>query len=219
MSDYTCDIDNCNCDNISIEEAIKKSIEMESQDIIATKCPDPDPINPLQSMGFVLKIVKLPSVSFWCKNASVPSVTCNEVIQTNRFTQIYRPGTSPTFDTLNVTFTVDEKMNNYADAYNWLRLISLYNSDSNLTEWKQLWEDLFHCNYKRDYDFPDLCSDATLTILGANSKPVRTLTFKDAFITSLGSMQFTEENSDTVYITCDASFRYVGGFVLSDCLL
>lgn len=214
-----CDMDDCNCDSVSLDEALKKSLEMETGELIPTKCPDPDPINPLQSMGFVLKFTKLPSVSYWCKNASVPTVTTNEVTQENRFTPIFRPGTRPTFDALNVTFTVDEKMNNYADAYEWLKLISLYEDSGNLTTWKQKWADLFKCDIKKDIDFPDLCSDATLTIIGANNKPVRTFTFRDCFITSLGSMQFTEETSETVYVTCDATFRYVGGFVLSDCLL
>lgn len=215
----SCDMDNCCCDDSSIDDAINLSKEIITSEMIAKKCPDPDPINPLTSMGFVLRFTKLPSVSYWCKNASVPAVTTSEATQETPFSPIFRPGTRPSFEALNVTFTIDEKMNNYADAYEWLKLISLYNDHTNLTEWKKKWEDLFKCNIKKDMDFPDLCSDATLTILGANSKPVRTFTFKDAFITSLGSMQFTEDNNDTVYITCDASFRYVGGFVLSECLL
>lgn len=176
-------------------------------------CPSPSTTNALQSTGFLLRITKLPELSFWCKIATIPSVVANEVVQETPYMQVFRPGTRPDFTTFNISFTIDENMDNYTALYDWLTLITFAESGDDLQMWKQKYPQF---EIGLDPSSPNLVSDGSLTVMGANGDSVRTITFRDMFPVSLDGFEINEENTDTTYLTANASFRYVGKMIISD---
>lgn len=176
-------------------------------------CPDPAVTNPLQSTGFVLTITKFPELSFWCKTVTIPTNTANEAVQETRFAPIYRPGTRPEFSTLNITFTIDANMDNYCALVDWLTMISTAESNDDIINWTQRYP---QCNVGKDADYPDLVSDGTIIVYGAQQMPVRAITLRNLFPTSVDGFEISEENTETTYITATASFRFFGKPVIGN---
>lgn len=174
---------------------------------VLSSCPTPSVVNPLQVTGFELKITKLPELSFWIKNATLPSISLTETRQATPFEDIPHLGDKVEVGQFSITFTVDEKMNNYQALYDWIRLIGFAESYDDLAQWKNKWYDVGVSGKDSDYG---LTSDASLSIKGVNGATVRVLTFKDLWVTELSGIQLTDESSETTYVTCDATFRFKG---------
>ena len=91
---------------------------------------------------------------------------------------IKHPGTLVEQDQITITFTIDEKMNNYAALYEWITLIGFMEKSTDIAQWKQKFAQ-FNLPTEHDIDWPDLVSDAVLIIKGANGKNVRQIKFRD----------------------------------------
>lgn len=208
------------CDD-DFETLLQQAKDLESGNIDGelieptNTCPQPEVINPLQSTGFVFKIAKIPSISYWCKNVTIPNLSLAPAIQNTPFMDIKHPGTLVEQDQITITFTIDEKMNNYAALYEWITLIGFMEKSTDIAQWKQKFAQ-FNLPTEHDIDWPDLVSDAVLIIKGANGKDVRQIKFRDIWITNLEGFQLSEETSETTYITCNASFHVLGKMELSD---
>ena len=176
-------------------------------------CPDPSVTNPLQSTGFILKINKFPELSFWSKNVTIPTITLSEAIQETPFMPVYQVGTRPEFTTLNVTFTVDADMANYTAINDWLTLIGFAESTDDLSIWKAKYPQQ---EVGVDPNTPRLTSDGTLIVYGAGQLPVRAIKFRDLFPVTLDGFEINEENSETTYIQCTASFRFTGKPIIGE---
>lgn len=182
---------------------------------VATTCPSPQTINPLISTGFVFNIAKIPSISYWCKSVQIPSLNLGPAIQGSPFMEIKHPGTLVEQDQVTITFTIDERMDNYAALYEWIMLIGFMEKSTDVATWRRKFGH-FSLPTNHDIDWPDLTSDATLIIKGANGQDVRQITFRDLWITNLDGFTLNEDNSDTTYVTCTASFHITGKIELSD---
>ena len=179
-------------------------------------CPDPQVINPLQVTGFDFKISKFPSLSFWAQNVDIPGITLSGALSSNPFTNIELVGDKPDFDSITVTFKVDEKMNNYFDLIQWINLIGFSTSYRDIGQWREKWKQFpqFEGNTEST-----LTSPAILSIKGPNKKTVRTITFDSIWPTAIGPVSLTEETSDTQYATCSATFKFKGPFEISECMV
>ena len=69
---------------------------------------------------FKFTIIKLPKVEYFCTAANVPGVSMANATQTNPFRDIPVPGDKFVFDTLEITFMVDENLENYREMHGWL---------------------------------------------------------------------------------------------------
>lgn len=146
---------------------------------------------------------------------TIPNLSLAPAIQNTPFMDIKHPGTLVEQDQITITFTIDEKMNNYAALYEWITLIGFMEKSTDIAQWKQKFAQ-FNLPTEHDIDWPDLVSDAVLIIKGANGKNVRQIKFRDIWITNLEGFQLSEETSETTYITCNASFHVLGKMELSD---
>lgn len=168
-----------------------------------TACPLPEHINPLSPNGFSFTILKIPSVNFFCQQANLPGITFGEPALANPFASVPIPGDHLTYDTLNIQFLVDDKMNNYQAIYNWMVALGFPNSYDQYTNF--IGSDttaLAISELARNY------SDATLEILGPNNLAVQTVQFIDVFPVAIESLLFQSTNQDVPYIVGNATFRY-----------
>lgn len=180
-------------------------------------CPDPSVVNPLISTGFILKFDRFPELSLFCKNVTLPDISLNPAIQTSRLMNINHPGLIPEVSQLQVEYTVDAEMSNYHRVYEWITMISNSDDTGMIREWSLKYPRANINNEKRrDCDYPDLSSDAELTVMGENGREVRRFTFRDCSPTNCGGFTLSEETSDSTYLTASASFIFVGIPILSD---
>lgn len=165
-------------------------------------CPIPDNINPLSPNGFLFSIQKLPKLNFFCQQVNLPGLQLGSPEFSNPFQSAPIPGETLTYDQLSVQFLVDANMENYISIYNWIVALGFPN------EYEQYVTFLNEDQRGVTSELAKNYSDATLTILGNNNTPVKTVEFVDVFPVSIDSLMFQSTNNDVQYLVGNATFRY-----------
>ena len=164
--------------------------------------------NYMSPVGFKLVLTKTPKVDFLCQSANIPSISMGTAIQPSYLKDIPVPGDKVLYDDLNVRFLVDEKMENYLAIHKWITGLGYPES---IGQYNQLKKDDNRTN-SRVSDAGDPLyfqySDATLQVLNSNYKPSVLINFKDAFPTSLSTLDFDVTTRDYNYFTAEVNFKY-----------
>ena len=153
----------------------------------------PDNINLLSPVGFRFNIEYLPKTNWFLTSVNLPGISLGEVIQPTPLMPTQVPGNDLTWEPLNITFLVDENLNNWRELYDWLIGIGFPNEYSEYKEQKA----------------NQIYSDATLTILNSNMNSNYIVQFKDLFPTSISEVSFDSASSDIEGIKATATFRYL----------
>ena len=154
----------------------------------------PDTNNYLSSNYFQLEITRLPTLTYFCQTASIPSLTLTPVEQPTAFG--LRPkfvGGQYSFEDLVVNFVVDEKMRNWYEVYDWMKSIGNMDKYSDVIDKTQT---------------GDFFSDITLTITNSAYKPQYYVRFRDAFPIGLSSLEFNTTTTENEPIIASATFSY-----------
>ena len=164
--------------------------------------------NYMSPVGFKLILTKTPKVDFLCQSANIPQISMGTAIQPSYLKDIPVPGDKVLYDDLSVRFLVDEKMENYLAIYKWITGLGY---PENLGQYNQLKKDDIRTDASatddadpRYFEF----SDATLQVLNSNYRPSVLINFKDAFPTSLSTLDFDVTTRDYNYFTAEVSFKY-----------
>ena len=164
--------------------------------------------NYMSPLGFKLILTKTPKVDFLCQSANIPQISMGTAIQPSYLKDIPVPGDKVLYDDLRVRFLVDEQMENYLSIYNWMTGLGY---PENAGQFRQLKKDDLRTDASvsddadpRYFEF----SDATLQILSSNYKPSVLVNFKDAFPTTLSTLDFDVSTRDYAYFTAEVSFKY-----------
>ena len=164
--------------------------------------------NYMSPVGFKLILTKTPKVDFLCQSANIPQISMGTAIQPSYLKDIPVPGDKVLYDDLSVRFLVDEKMENYLAIYKWITGLGY---PENLGQYNQLKKDDIRTDASvtddadpRYFEF----SDATLQVLNSNYRPSVLVNFKDAFPTSLSTLDFDVTTRDYNYFTAELSFKY-----------
>ena len=169
-------------------------------------CPAPSNINPLSPTGFSLSIQKLPDVSFFTQEVTLPSVDLPPVDMNTPLSRISLTGETLSYGDFSINFLIDEDMNNYSAIYNWLKGLGFPQDHEQYTNYID-GEKQSRNMYSRSENLLTY-SDGTLSILGSNNTTIKTFTFIDLHPVSLSSLQFTANATDVNYLVGTASFRY-----------
>ena len=165
-------------------------------------CPYPETLNPLSPNGFQFSIQKLPDLTYFSQQVSIPGISLPNTTFNTPFSQVKIAGDLLAYDSLNVEFLVDEKMTNYLALYDWIIAMGFPENYDQYVSWQGKFQTPFLSEIAKNF------SDATLTILGSNNMPIQNITFVDIIPTSLGAINFTTTSTDVQYITCNATFEY-----------
>ena len=164
--------------------------------------------NYMSPVGFKLVLTKTPKVDFLCQSANIPSISMGTAIQPSYLKDIPVPGDKVLYDDLNVRFLVDEKMENYLAIHKWITGLGYPES---IGQYRQLKTDDKRTD-RRVNDSADPLyfqySDATLQVLNSNYRPSVLVNFKDAFPTSLSTLDFDVTTRDYNYFTAEVTFKY-----------
>jgi len=154
----------------------------------------PTNINLLSPVGFRFNIEFLPMTNWFLTSVSLPGISLGEASHPTPLMPTQVPGNDLTFDPLNITFLVDEDLNNWRELYDWLIGIGFPND---------------YAEYKDQKQNRQIYSDATLTILNSNMNPNYQIHFRDLFPTNISEIALDSASADIEGIKATATFRYL----------
>ena len=130
-------------------------------------------------------------------------------------------GDKLTFETLNITFLVDEELQNYRELWEWIVgmgapvshsqwTTGLTKGDGLTTTFSAVGtDDNINPRQKSTSTEKNLYSDATLIVYNSKNMPKVNVKFKDMFPTSLSSLEYSQDLTDVEYFKASATFRYL----------
>ena len=151
----------------------------------------PDTNNYLANNFFKLEFTRLPTVTYFCQQVNLPSLTYDAVnFPTTLGIPHVAPGGRFTYDDLVVQFIVDEDMKNWIEVYEWMQSIGVLN-DINDT-----------------IPHNDKFSNVKLTVMNSAYNPNLQITFYDVFPIGLSGIEFNSSLPDTIPIVASATFGF-----------
>ena len=180
----------------------------------------PDNLDYLSPTQFKFQITKLPKVEFFCTSVNIPGITLGETSQATPLKDIPIPGDKLSYASLNVSFLVDENLENYREIHARLTGLGFPRSHTQFETFINAGKDRFPTSNatakNRDagrsqdqgYDVGAYYSDATLSVLSSKNNPVLEVRFRDLYPTSLTGLSYDQQAGDTSYLTGDVSFSY-----------
>ena len=166
---------------------------------------------------FRFLINQLPKVQYFTVSANVPGITLGEATYATPLKDIPLPGEKLTYDDLTITFIVDENLENYIEIHNWLTAIGFPKDRSQFKTFRESTSNLKNSTLGASKDIGDvkpstadtpMFSDCVLTVLSNKNNPVAECRFADCFPVSLGSLDYSQNQTDVEYLTADVTFKY-----------
>jgi len=159
----------------------------------------------LQSTKFRVTFNRLPGVTFFCNSVNLPGISLTEIPMPTPFVELYLPGEKAIYDTLNITFLVDEDLRSWTELHDWIRGATF---PTEFEEYVNLARLNPSANIRTIQQRPPVYSDATLTIYTNKNNANFRVKFVDLFPTNVGSLSFSAGDSAENIITADATFRF-----------
>ena len=168
---------------------------------------------------FKFSIIKLPKVEYFCTAVNVPGISLGDATQATSLKNIPIPGDKLTYEPLQMTFLVDENLENFQEIHGWLVGLGFPRDHSEFRNLIGAGSDRFPVSNesvstepgKVKYGVTDqgpTFSDATLSILTSKNNPVVEVRFRDLFPVSLTGLQYDQQAPDVDYLTSTVTFRY-----------
>ena len=163
---------------------------------------------------FRFTLLKVPNVEYFVTDVNLPGVSFSGDATINtRFTSVHFMGDRMEFEDLEVTFLVNEALENYREIHDWMvgigfpkdnqQYIDAIGSEQNMNPIASKVD-----NAKATGKPSVLMSDATLTILTNKNNPNLRVNFKNCFPTSLSGLSYTTQGTDTEQLTASVTFKY-----------
>ena len=166
---------------------------------------------------FKFGINQLPKVEFFTTAANIPDVTLGELVIPTPYKNIPIVGDRVTFGNLNISFIVDEYLENYISIHNWILGIGFPKSREQFTDFRSTGSNTPTSGIGGNTDIGKVgkatadrsfYSDATLTILSNKNNPIVEVRYSDLFPVSLTGLDYNQQATDVEYQTATIDFRY-----------
>ena len=161
--------------------------------------------NFLSVIGFKFVLERCPKVDFYCNAANLPSITLGVAEQPSYLRNIPVPGDKIQFEDLQISFMVDEHMENYLEIYDWITGLGFPES---IDQYIQLGDDKKLAPENDPNDNFNERSDATLMILNSDYNTSVKVKFRDLFPVELSGIPFDAKAEQQEYYTATARFKY-----------
>ena len=150
--------------------------------------------NYLSPASFTISIARLPNVEFFAQTLTIPSIQTSPVEVANPLKALYATGDRLAYGDLDLSFVIDEDMENYLEILRWLEGIG---TPASSDQYKSL-------AASKD----GITSDIRVIVQNSHKNPNMEFIFTDAFPTSMGSVELDITQSEIVYPKAIVSFRY-----------
>lgn len=169
---------------------------------------------------FKFSIIKLPKVEYFCTAANVPGITLGNASQPTPLKDLPIPGDKLDYDTLNISFLVDENLENYREIHGWLTGLGFPKDYSQFRALQATGTDRYPTSKdvglnkelgqikKAVQDEGAIYSDATLFITTSKNNPNLEVRFRDVYPVSLSGLDYNQQETDVQYLTASVTFAY-----------
>jgi hypothetical protein len=164
---------------------------------------------------FRFMINQLPKVQFFTTAANIPDISLGEAVIPTPYKDIPIMGDKLTFGNLEVSFIVDEYLENYISIHDWLLGIGFPKNRTQFSSFRSASSNNPTAAKTVSTDTvgtasPDrgMYSDATLSILSNKNNPIVEVRFADIFPVALTGLSFSQDATDVTYQTAQIVFKY-----------
>jgi len=175
-----------------------------------------------QTNQFRIYLPIFPKTEWFVVSANIPGITMGQATQATPFTDMPIVGEKIGFDNFDMTFIVDEQLKNYMEMYNWVKNIGFPHSgekqfnkldrpdnlDRSKTIKRPPGQVVGSPNQSVETSDRNLYTDIRLDILSSKNNTVANIYMYEAFPVSLGSIEYSQQETDTNYAMCAVSFAY-----------
>ena len=190
---------------------------MTTTNVISREPSKSDYASPIQ---FRFKCTKLPLVEFFVQSANIPGINLGSATQTNPLYDIPLPGDKITYAALDMSFLVDENLNNYKELHDWISGLGFPKNHQQFADLQASGADRFPGSTASSVATGSkrtpaplaeggTYSDATLTVLNSKNIAKTEIRFSNVYPISLGSLSYNVQASDVDYLQVSASFNYL----------
>ena len=175
-----------------------------------------DYASPIQ---FRFKMSKLPEVEFFVQTANIPGIALGSTSFETPLKDIAGVGDKVTYQTLDVSFLVDENLNNYKELHDWITGLGFPQDHKQFKNLLGTGSDRFPgttsstaatgTSVPQPSAEGSIYSDATLTVLNSKNIAKTEIRFQNVFPISLGSLSYDVKAGDVDYLQVSASFNYM----------
>lgn len=144
----------------------------------------PQNTNPLQPTKFVITFPEVSDTVYFCQQVNLPGANVKELVQPSPNLDLYKPGTRIGYETLDMTFLVNEELTAWTEIYNWLKDNSIGNK------------------YRKTG------VQAVLTIYSNLNNPKIRIKYVNVFPISISGLQFDTQLSADNHLNATATFRF-----------
>jgi hypothetical protein len=151
--------------------------------------------NYLQPTGFkiIINRKRFGNLEFFANGVSHPSVSLSPAMTAFRSSDTYQPGDKLVFGDLSINAIMDESMYVYNEIYDWMSgLVQENQKPQHLTAGLE------------DTSMYDI----SVIILNSSNIKVRTIQYKNAFPTDIGTIEFASSTTSVESISFPITFRY-----------
>ena len=189
---------------------------MTTTNVIQREPSKSDYASPIQ---FRFKCTKLPLVEFFVQSANIPGISLGSATQTNPLYDIPLPGDKITYSSLDMSFIVDENLNNYKEIHDWILGLGFPSNHTQFQDLQTAGSDRFPGSTRstavtgtstpQPLNEGGIYSDATLTVLNSKNIAKTEIRFQNIYPTSLGSLSYDVKLTDVDYLQAAVSFNYM----------
>ena len=206
---------------LSVSAVRTKYGKANSDSTINATAREPTVFDYSQANQFKVYLPIFPTTEWFVQTCNVPGVTMGSSVRATPLIDMPMVGEKLTYDDFNMTFIVDEQLKNFREIHAWLVNMGAPQSSSQF----QAISSNYVVRPDKDVKFyrdvngvstqvtgqtsdRDLYCDITLFILSSKNNPVVKFTMFEAFPTSLSALDYGQTDTDTTYVTCNASFAF-----------
>ena len=169
-----------------------------------------------QSNQFKVFLPIFPTTEWFVVRANIPSVTLGTADRYTPFVTIQMVGDHITYGDFNITFIVDENLKNYMEMYNWVKNIGFpfEHKQFNVLDRPDYGNRSGGQKYNAEKDTyskvndDDLYTDILVQIMTGKNNLIAQCEIYEAFPTTLGAIEYSQQETDMTYAMCEVGFAY-----------
>ena len=176
-----------------------------------------DYASPIQ---FRFKMNKIPKVEFFVQTANIPGINLGTATVPSPLYDYPVPGDKINYQSLDISFLVDENLNNYKELHDWISGLGFPSNHQQFADLQATGADRFPGSTASSVAMGSkrtpaplaeggIYSDATLTVLNSKNIAKTEIRFQNVYPTSLGGLSYDIKLADVDYLQAPVSFAYM----------